>query len=133
MPSTDPPATIRSSRWWYLIAIIPIIELLMASIAGATFFLVFALDQTQILGFNETTIAMAMVLLSIVVFLVMILLPYAVYRDLELLEEYVTLTQWRFDRHQFLIGAVAGVFLPILGFGVALYYLYQRHHHVGIP
>lgn len=133
MSSAEIPNEVRNSRWWYLIAAVPIIDLLVFSVVVVTFFLVFALDRTRILGFGETTIAMAMAALSIVIFVIMIVLPYALHRDLELLEEYITFDRWRFDRHQYLIAAVAGIFFPILGFGVALYYLYQRHHHVGIP
>ena len=131
--STETPTVVRNSRWWYIIAAVPIIEILVAIVIAIVFTIVFGLGQSSFLGLGETAIAMAMAGLSILVALVSIPLPYALHRDLNVLNEYAALTEWEIEHHQYVIAGVAGIFIPIVGFAVSIYYLYQRHVHVGIP
>lgn len=133
MSSNEIPAEVRNSRWWYLIAAVPVVQFVVVSVVIIIFYLVFGLGRTRILGFGEARIAMAMVGLSLLTFPIMIALPYALHRDLELVGAYVTPDQWDIEQHHYTIAAVAGIFAPIIGFGVAVFYLYQRHVHVGVP
>lgn len=133
MASKEIPANVRSSWWWRLITVIPIVGLLGISVQGVTLYLVFVVGRTHILGLDETGIAMAMAGISVPILIVMIVLPYALYRDLQLLEEYTIVEQWKYEQHQYIIGALAGFVFPLISFVVAGIYLYERHGHLSAP
>jgi len=149
-PSADPlerdvpPLDAVDSRWWYWIAAYPVVSLLLfpvlAIVAFATFSTAFVVGSGMEpgpgpgMGFAFVGVAFgflvfALFLLSLVVFL---LLPAALYMDARAVAR--AGLDWTPDP---LVYAVAGllqfVVTPVVGLVVALYYLYRRHEHVGVP
>ena len=133
MTATDIPSDVRNSKWWLLIAAIPVLQILVIAVIVGIFYVVFGLGQTRIFGFGEARIAMAMTGLSLLVLPLMIALPYALYRDIERLDDHGAQAHWDVEQDHYTIAAAVGIFFPIIAFAVALFYLYQRHVHVGVP
>lgn len=133
MASNDLPPSVRNSRWWYLIAAVPAFYLLV--IVFISLFVIPAITggSWSPLSLNEPLIAQIAVILAIPSFLITLILPYALYRDIGLLNESEVPTEWEPDQHEYAIAGAAGIFVTGVSFGVSVYYLYQRHVHLGVP
>ncbi|MFC7167155.1 hypothetical protein [Halospeciosus flavus] len=124
--ATQPTADRVNSRWWYWVLFQPLVAALIA---------VFALFTaiTALVGPTGTTGSLFPVaLLGTIVFFVLALLfsvmtPIAVYFDTQAIGE--ADTGWNPDPTKWTLFTLI---LPIQAF-VALYYLWERHEHLGQP
>ncbi|MFC6752746.1 hypothetical protein [Halorubrum tibetense] len=119
------------TRWVYAIAAVPVTFALLAVagtavaatvLSGTTAFGTAALDDPVV----GTAVALAIVpnLVAVVV------LPYAVYRDLGSVRDVTG--DWSPDRSLHTLIAVVGLFVPFVIPGYATYYLVKRRRHVGV-
>ncbi|PSQ42419.1 hypothetical protein BRD17_08810 [Halobacteriales archaeon SW_7_68_16] len=145
----DPGATsIGGSRvdsnWWYLIAAVPVVSIVAtALVAGAilSFFAGIAVLPVDPSGGGLSGIGLGLgvvgillvVGLLLVSLVVTLLLPVALYYDIEA----VTAADvgWDPDRELYLVLGILNIFVAqgLIGLVVSVYYLYQRHVHVGTP
>jgi len=139
-----PPLDVVNSRWWYWIVAYPVVTflfiplILIFGVIGLAPFVVISPDpQPQpLLAVVFGIIGLIMVLLILVLIFaslaVLVMLPVALYMD----SRAVSRADYEWKPEPLLYG-VLGVlqFLvtPLIGLIVALYYLYRRHEHVGIP
>lgn len=130
--SPPSPATV-DSRWWYVVAAVPVLS--VAGFAVGLLFFVFVF----LLGFAGAPGGMELFVLLFVFGIPFALLggavalaaPVALYFDAEAVTE--AGVGWEPDAALYAVAALAGLVVPFLQPGVALYYLYQRHQHVGTP
>lgn len=133
MSSDDLPLRVRDSRWWYWIAAVPLVYVLVVAVM-AVFVLPLILSESDLVfGLGESDVALLAVALALPSFLITLVLPYALYRDIGLLYEHDTITAWGPDQDEYAIIGAAGIFVTGISFVISIYYLYQRHDHVGIP
>lgn len=133
MSSDDLPLQVCDSRWWYWIAAVPLVYVLVfTALAVFVLPLIFG-GSTVVFGLGESSVARLAVALALPTFLITLTLPYALYRDIGLLDEHDTATAWSPDRDEYAIVGAAGIFVTGVSFVVSIYYLYRRHVHVGIP
>lgn len=133
MSGDNLPLRVRDSRWWYWIAAVPLVYVLVFT-ALAVFVLPLILGESDVVfGLGESSVALLAVALALPSFLITLVLPYALYRDIGLLNEHDTATAWSPDRDEYAILGAAGIFVTGVSVVVSVYYLYQRHVHVGIP
>lgn len=138
-PSSDPPV---ASRWWYWIAAYPIVAVLSIPVIIALVILFFApiamIDAT--VGDPAAPLALVFLLfvgmLGLAFFLlalaVFVMLPVALYFDAKEVE--LAEVEWEPDPFVYAIIATLQFFVtPVIGFIVAIYYLYRRHTDVGVP
>lgn len=135
-----PPLDVVDSRWWYWIAAYPIVTLLFVPlvILLAVLFLAPALIVSPngapraffgLMGIVLVVVILAIVMTSLLVFL---LLPVALYMDARAVG--TAPGDWEPDPLLYgLLGLLQFLTTPLVGLVVAVYYLYQRHVHVGIP
>lgn len=131
------------SRWWYWIAAYPVVGLLfipLAIIVGVLLMvLLVALDAgtsasapsavALIVVFVGGLLVLAFFLLGLAIFVV---LPVALYFDAAAVEE--APVDWDPDPFVYALLAAMQFFVtPVIGFVVAVYYLYRRHTAVGVP
>jgi hypothetical protein len=133
MPTDDLPPSVRDSRWWYGIAAVPVLYILVLVVLGVFVLPLILGESSRVFGVGEFIIVRLAVGVALLAFLSTFILPYALYRDIGLLDEYDIATAWDPDRDEYTILGAAGIFMSAVGFGVSVYYLYQRHVHVGIP
>lgn len=139
-PDRSTAAEPRSADWWYLVAAVPVVYVVPFLLVGvALVWLLFAAVGAGVspdafalaggLGFGLLMVgALAVGALTV---LVTLLLPVALYKDIEAIEH--ADPEWTPDRDLYVIVSLAGLFVGGLSAVVALYYLYQRHVHVGVP
>jgi hypothetical protein len=133
MSTDNLPPQVRESRWWYWIAAIPVLYVLVLAVLVVFVLPLILGESSRVFGFGEFVIARLAVGVALLAFLFTLMLPYALYRDIGLLNEYDIATAWNPDQTEYTILGAAGIFMSAVGFGVSIYYLYQRHVHVGIP
>ncbi|MFB6119980.1 MAG: hypothetical protein ABEJ68_02555 [Halobacteriaceae archaeon] len=136
MPDSAPV----SSRWWYVVAVTTVYDVLVfaALLLLLPLVLLAALgaapgDLPVALGLSMAAVLAIVVPLALLGMLLALLFPVAIYADAEA----VAAANLDWDPDPFLYGllGVAGLFSggapvqPVLG----LYYLYRRHQHVGTP
>lgn len=123
MPSES--STAPDTRWWYWIAAVPVVYVL-SIVVGFPFALVamFGLDSAFAVF---VFVALFMVLPGIITSIV---LPYALYRDIESLPSD---NGWHPDRDLYVLLGLVGIFVAGVSPVVSLYYLYKRHEHLGVP
>ncbi|GAB7020173.1 hypothetical protein [Halostagnicola bangensis] len=110
--------------------IVPVVYVLMLS-----FLVTFGAALTS--GFESVPVdETAVTIIGMVVItggsLVTIALPYALYRDISILEAAGVTAEWEPDRTKFVLTAAFGCFVPGLSPLVSIYYLYQRRTYAGI-
>lgn len=133
MSNDDLPLRVRDSRWWYWIAAVPLVYVLVfAALAVFVLPLIFG-ESDVVFGLGESSVALLAVALALPSFLITLVLPYALYQDIGLLNEHDTATAWSPDRDEYAILGAAGIFVTGVSVVVSVYYLYRRHVHVGIP
>lgn len=139
-PGRGTAAEPRSSDWWYLVAAVPVVYVVpFVLVAVAVVWLLFAAVGAGVspdafalaggLGFGLLMVGVLAV--GALTVLVTLLLPVALYKDIEAVEH--ASPEWTPDRDLYVILSLAGLFVGGLSAVVALYYLYQRHAHVGVP
>lgn len=127
MSSDDLSDTVRDSRWWYWIAAVPVLYVI-------TFFVFFGVFFAFLIGLGLFGLFFVLIIVfALPSFILTLMLPYALYRDLSLLSEHNVVESWDPDTDLYVIVGAAGIFVTGLGFVVSIYYLYQRHLHVGVP
>ncbi|RYJ08377.1 hypothetical protein ELS19_17660 [Halogeometricum borinquense] len=112
------------------------VPLLYTLVLGALLIFVLPIiigDATHVFGLGESSVAILVAALALPSFLITLVLPYALYQDIGLLNEYNITTAWRPDQSVYAILAAAGILVTGVSFGVSVYYLYQRHIHIGVP
>lgn len=147
--STDdpPPLDVVESRWWYWIAAYPIALLLFVPLVAfiAVVGLVAATSVTVVDGGPSPGAAptvIAVIVGAVLVFLILtviivsialiVLLPIALYMDARAVSE--AAVDWQPDPFLYGILGVLQIFItPVIGVIIAVYYLYRRHEHVGVP
>ncbi len=128
------------SRWWYAIAAVPItyaVSFLFGGVATIWALLLvlgagMAPNAGIVVGGGISLLIFGALAVAAVTVLVTVLLPVALYFDTELVAE-VDSAGWNPDRDLYVIAALAGLFVSGLSAAVALYYLYRRHVHLGVP
>lgn len=127
------PALTLDSRWWYWIAAVPVYFLLSVLLAFVGFLSVVAGVALDIpLGlFIPVVLAFALIGLPGAVLSVMF--PLATYADARAVAG--ADIEWTPDPILYGLLALAAVLITafVLSVPLALYYLYQRHRHVGTP
>lgn len=114
----------EESQWWYLIAAVPV-GYVFPLLIFPLVFVGFMLDGgPALVGVGLFMFAMFVALV------VSVILPIALYKDIELLPADV---DWTPDRDLYVLVSIVGIFVQGVGAAVALYYLYKRHVHVGAP
>ena len=84
-------------------------------------------------GYGVSTLVFLLVVpLAGISLLVTLVAAVAFYFDAEAVAA-ADLAAWEPDPVLWGVIGVAGVFFPLLQIGAAVYYLYQRHRHVGTP
>lgn len=127
-PSTVPQSG-PESRWWFG-AVAYLLFSLFATFLALPLFLVVVLGGYGY-GASFTIVAMFSTLVALLGVAVAVLLPVSIYMDGQAILE--SNADWQPDVTLLTILGVVGVLASPLGLGVAAYYLYKRHEHVGIP
>lgn len=135
-----PEATV-DSRWWYWIAAVPAYFLLVFALGiGAVllFLFAFALDVAGLAGLGSVIAGLVATLgvvgLGLLGLLVAVMFPVAVYVDARAVRD-AELRDWRPDPALYGLGALVAVLVTnvVLSVPFAVYYLYLRHKHLGVP
>lgn len=138
MSVADLPVQVRNSRWWYWIAAVPVLYTVLFAVL-AVFIVPFILNDLGLVefgvvfGLDESSVALLAAAIALPSFLLTLILPYALYRDIGILEKHGAATAWDPDQDEYAILGAAGIFVTGVGFIVSVYYLYQRHTHIGTP
>lgn len=133
MSTDDLPLQVRDSRWWYWIAAVPVLYIIVFAVLVMFVLPLILGESSLVFGLGEASVARLAVALALPSFLIPLMLPYALYRDIGLLNEYDVVTAWSPDQNEYAILGAAGIFVTSISFGVSIYYLYQRHVHVSVP
>lgn len=115
--------TSPSTQWRYVIAAVPFVQIAWLSLFAVVLLPGYDPFDLTFAGFEGTTAVL--VALFVPTALLTLALPVAVYRDVTYLEEAGTIREDS-DRHRFVMGALAGLFVPGLSALVSTYYLYRR-------
>ncbi len=89
MSTDDLPIKVRDSQWWYWIAAVPVLYLVLFVVI-AVFGLPFILSDLRLGGFgvlfglDESSAALLVATIAFPTFLITLMLPYALYRDVGL-------------------------------------------------
>jgi hypothetical protein len=127
------PDSSVDSRWWYWIAAVPL-YFLLSTIVGVAFFAIAILGFATDLGaLTLFVFAGVFLLVALPGLLLSVLFPLAVYLDARAVAE--ADLEWSPDPALYGLLAVAAVLVSAFTLGVplALYYLYRRHQHLGVP
>lgn len=125
------------SQWWYWIAIHPIVVLVSIPVAvSAIVYLLLApvvirpeLHTIPLIGAELGGLLLGLVLFTSVL---AVILPIAFYMDAYAVRQ--SGADWAPDPHLYaFLGVLQVVATPLLGIVVAIYYLFRRHQHVGVP
>lgn len=139
---TYPPLDVVDSRWWYWIVAYPVVTLLfvpfvvISSVVILSPFLAVGPEGpgggAVVLALVGWMLLLLTVFLVVAVFVVVMMLPVALYFDARAVG--LSHVDWEPDPILYAIGGLSQfVVTPLVAVAVALYYLYQRHEHVGIP
>lgn len=143
---TLPPLDAVDSRWWYWIAAYPLAVLLfvpLVVVAALLFVMPFVVVGPDMgpgagpgPGVAMAVIGLVMALLVVAVlvltFVLLVMFPIALYMDARAVGD--ADVGWSPDPLLYgLLGLLQLVVTPIIGLVVAVYYLYRRHEHVGVP
>lgn len=142
LAATYPALDAVDSRWWYWIAAYLVVAVLFVPFVAVAAFAF--LVPTIVVGPGSgpavgAPIAVAALLFAFLVFVfvvaafvVSVLLPVALYMDARRVAQ--ADLDWEPDPVVYgALGLLQFVVTPLVGLVVALYYLYQRHEHVGVP
>lgn len=119
------------SRWWYLVAAVPVVYTL--TLALAPMFTV-----SVVLGSPLPTAGVflspkvTILVLGTPALLVTLSLPLALHQDLRSLPTDSAATDWSPDRETWVLLGAAGLFVPGYAPVVASYYLFRRVQQVGL-
>lgn len=137
-----PPLDVVDSRWWYWIVAYPVVALLiipailvLGGVALAPFFAI-SPDPQPAVGVVVGLLGIAIALLLLVTLLaslaVFVVFPVALYMDARVVSK--ADYEWKPDPVVYgLLGVLQFVVTPLIGLLVALYYLFRRHEHLGVP
>lgn len=140
--SEIPPLDVVDSRWWYLIVAYPVVTLLiipaMLVLGGIAFapFAVISPDPQPGIGVVIGLLGIVFALLLLVTLFaslaIFVMFPVALYMDARIVSK--ANYEWKPDPLVYgLLGVAQFVVTPFIGLLVALYYLFQRHEHLGVP
>lgn len=143
--AASPDRTVESidSRWWYWIVAYPVLAVLaIPLVLGVLIFaaaILFTVEATTSATAPDVLIiltAFVVALLGVTVLgvalAIFVLLPVALYFDAKAVDE--SAFDWNPDPFVYALLAAMQFFVtPVIGFVVALYYLYHRHRVVGVP
>lgn len=126
-PAETPAGTqAGGSNWWYVAVAVPLLSAIML-VVGIPVVLAGILLGLRVLFL----VVLGLLIVGFPLFVATLLLPVALYKDIEYVQ---TLDiDWDPDRDLYVMLGVAGIFVNLLSPAVSLYYLYQRHVHVGRP
>jgi hypothetical protein len=142
--SSLPQLDTVDSRWWYWIAAYPVAMLVSIPIMVVAMLLFIV--PAFVVGVEPqpgpgswgfiTLIGVVLGLLMMVVivaaFALAVLFPVALYFDARAVSE--ADVDWHPDPLLYgLLGLLQLIVTPLIGFFISIYYLYQRHEHVGVP
>ena len=133
------------SRWWYWILAYPLaavlsvpVMLFLLAVATAPFLLSGVQGPSPGPATGWVAIAILVIVTGLVVLLalplvvVFVLLPVALFFDARAVT--AAAGEWQPDPYVYgLVALLQFVLSPIVGFVIAVYYLYRRHQAVGIP
>lgn len=135
---------VEPSRWWYWIAAYPLYMLLMIPLAIFALLIFAPLGLVAMPAQADPGVMAPLAMITVVVLfgammlyalgglILTVMLPIALYVDANEITE--SNLSWEPDPILYgLLGLVNFLAAPLIGIGVALYYLYKRHQHVGIP
>lgn len=131
MAGSDGPATTADaatgSNWWYVAVVVPLLSAVMLFVGFP------AVVAGLLIGVRAFVLLLFVLLLfvGLPLFVATLVLPIALYKDVEYVRSLDV--DWEPDRDLFVLLAVVGIFVNLVSPVVALYYLYQRHVHVGRP
>lgn len=134
--STGPRGAKPNSRWWYWIAAVPLLQVIFFFVVPFFFFFMVAgLDLTggiaHFVPFSMPLFLLLIVAIAVPSFIVTLMLPIALYFDSEAVNEVDT--DWNPDSTLYALLGVVAIFVGAVGLPLSVYYLYQRHKHVGTP
>lgn len=127
------PALTPDSRWWYWIAAVPVYFVLSMLLAFGGFLFVVVGVALDIPFGLFILVAIAFVLIGLPGAVLSVMFPLAIYADARAIAG--ADIEWTPDPILYGLLALAAVLITafVLSVPLALYYLYQRHHHVGTP
>ena len=138
--AAQPAAPTVSSRWWYVLAAVPVV-LIVSMIVGIALFATVlsgtvaddpAPSENPFEGLDIGAGTLAAVgLVGALSAVVVLLAPVAFYLDAQAVS--AAGVDWDPDPVLWVVIGVVGIFFTLLQVGGAIYYLYQRHEHVGTP
>lgn len=137
-----PPLDAVDSRWWYwivayLVATVLFVPLVVVAVLAVTAPLLLGGPGTEPvigapLGLFVVLFALLTFGIAVLAFVVAVMLPVALYLDARQVAR--ATVDWDPDPVVYgVLGLLQFVVTPVVGFVVALYYLYRRHEHVGVP
>lgn len=114
-------------RWWYLVLAVPVLTLVMLVVG----FPVALFAMLAAVRFSVLLLFMLLLVVGVPLFAATVLLPLALYKDIEYVQSLDV--QWDPDRDLYVLLGVVGIFVGMVSPVVATYYLYKRHTHLGRP
>lgn len=134
-----PPLDAVNSRWWYWIGAYLVTSVLFVPVvilAVLTFVTPVVVGRGDPGGASIRVFFLLFLLLIfgfvVLAFAVFVMLPVGLYMDARQVAR--AGLEWEPDPVIYgVLGLLQFFVTPIIGFFVALYYLYQRHKHVGVP
>ncbi|WP_327050676.1 hypothetical protein [Halomicrococcus gelatinilyticus] len=126
------------SRWWYVVAATPVVFVVtwvfgIWFVAGLFLGVGFGFVEPGVVAPLAVVAILFGMLVGLLVTVMLFLFPIAIYLDAEA----VTRADVDWNPDSVLYGLAAAVSAVATGFSlsvpVALYYLWQRHEHVGVP
>lgn len=127
------PAATVDSRWWYWIAAVPAF-FVVSTLAGVFAFLIAVFGMvTDLAGFTFLLFFGLFAVFALAGLALSVLFPLAIYIDAKAIA--TADVEWTPDPVLYGLIAVVAVLMTAFTLSVplALYYLYQRHRHVGVP
>ncbi|WP_323191357.1 hypothetical protein [Halostella sp. PRR32] len=129
------------SNWWYVVAVTPLFSLLLFLVTGwmvAAVLLGFGGGLMPMMGHSGTLAGIFTLLIPVFLFgtvgtVLTAVFPISLYLDAKAVR--AADIGWDPDPVLYALVAVVGIVSTAFAFGIplSLYYLYQRHRHVGTP
>lgn len=140
--SGQPPLDAVDSRWWYWIVaylvatvlFVPLVVLAVLAVVAPVFIAGPGTGSTigAPLGLLFVLFALIAFGVAVLALVVAVMLPVALYLDARQVAR--AAVDWNPDPVVYgVLGLLQFLVTPLVGFLVALYYLYRRHEHVGVP
>ncbi|WP_123537536.1 hypothetical protein [Halosimplex salinum] len=121
--SGEPAASPPDSKWAYVITFVPFSYLL--GVLAAAYVVGSAVLGSGTVSFDDPVVVALVAVVSVLLFLGTISLPYALYRDISSSDP-TDQSNWGVDRTTYVLTAAFGLFVPGLSAAVSLHYLYHR-------